>query len=72
MRKVKKCSIRELEKIWMEYGWVCFKKFEDYVVEVRKVEADLQNGEISFHQLKEENDRKIDETELLSESNESA
>ncbi len=70
MRKVKECSIEELEKIWMEYGWVCFKKFEDYVVEVRKIEADLQNGAINFNQLKEDNNRKIDETDLLSESNE--
>lgn len=68
MKKLKKNSIKELENIWNEYGWVLFKNFEDYVTEVRKVEADLKKGKVALNQLKQNNDQMIQETELHFES----
>lgn len=64
MSNIKKCSLVELKEIWEKFGWLIFKKFEDYVVEVRKVEADIQNDKIVLERLKEENDEKIHQVQL--------
>ncbi|MGR3318503.1 MAG: hypothetical protein ACUZ8O_08480 [Candidatus Anammoxibacter sp.] len=61
MNKFKKCSLDELKNVWEKFGWVVFNKFEDYVVEVRKVESDLQAGRITQEKLKVANDEKFNE-----------
>ncbi len=50
---------KELREIWEKCGWLIFRKFEDYLAEVRKVELDLQDGTITMEKLKEENDHMI-------------
>jgi len=57
--KFKKCSVEELKDIWEKFGWLVFSKFEDYVVEVRKIESNLQAGWISQKELKAMNDELI-------------
>ena len=61
MKKFEKCSLEELKDVWEKFGWVVFNKFEDYVVEVRKVETDLQAGRTTQEKLKVANDEKIHE-----------
>ncbi|MGR3178433.1 MAG: hypothetical protein ACUZ8E_10295 [Candidatus Anammoxibacter sp.] len=63
MNKFKKCSLEELKDVWEKFGWVLFNKFEDYVVEVRKVESDLRAGTITQEKLKVANDEKIHEVQ---------
>ncbi len=69
MKKLVKCSAEELREIWEKFGWILFNKFEDYVVEVRKVENDLETGKITLAKLKADNDEKIHQTRLRIDSN---
>ena len=59
MKNHKECSLKELKDVWEKFGWLMFSKFEDYVAEVRKVEADIQKGKITLKTLKNANDKKI-------------
>ena len=72
MNKTRKCSLKELKEVWEKFGWVVFNKFEDYVAEVRKVEFDLQKGEITLKRLKDENDKKIHLVQTKLETNDEA
>ena len=72
MNKTRKCSLKELKDVWEKFGWVVFNKFEDYVAEVRKVEFDLQEGEITLKRLKDENDKKIHLVQTKLETNDEA
>jgi len=72
MNKTRKCSLKELKDVWEKFGWVVFNKFEDYVAEVRKVEFDLQKGEITLKRLKDENDKKIHLVQTKLETNDEA
>ncbi len=72
MNKTRKCRLKELKDVWEKFGWVVFNKFEDYVAEVRKVEFDLQKGEITLKRLKDENDKKIHLVQTKLETNDEA
>ena len=72
MNKTGKCSLKELKDVWEKFGWVVFNRFEDYVAEVRKVEFDLQEGEITLKKLKDENDKKIHLVQTKLETNDEA
>lgn len=58
MRKFKKVSVEELKDTWEKFGSDLFPKFEDYVVEVRKIELDLHDRWITQEELKIENDER--------------
>ena len=61
MRNFKKVSVEELKETWEKFGLNLFPKFEDYVVEVRKIESDLHARWITHEELKVENEGRIDE-----------
>ncbi len=56
MHGFKKSREDELREVWKKCGKFIFKKFEDYLAEVKKVERDLQDGTITMEKLKQQND----------------
>ena len=61
MRNFKKVSVEELKETWEKFGLNLFPKFEDYVVEVRKIESDLHARWITQEEVKAENEERIHE-----------
>ena len=67
INKFKKLSLEELKETWEKVASDCLPGFEDYVVEVRKIESDLHAEWITQEELNAEDDGRIHGSDLQPE-----
>ncbi len=70
MKRFRRNSNCDLRKIWESFGWLLFANFDNYVAEVRNVEADIKDGKISVKKLKGKNEKQAEELRFLFSGNE--